>query len=416
MTWRHSSGSDTSSSSTCRQPPKLGSYGVEYFLREPSPPVNEVIYRAASPQPGRYKSESLNRINSYQSEASYKISRFNEITKSAGNVREVCTTGGGFCNTGKLNEHIKRVHTRMHGCLSCGHRFTNVTKAELEKAKAQHNLTCKKQKNGCRDIYTPDDFAPEWMTEDQDSEYERLVFPRGHSKDSPQEVFERIYRALWPDTPKEKVPHHLHGSGPFVSRYKLETILNGVCSSPRKPATQTGQTESYETRRIAELERENAVLKEQFAMLMSASAQEYGFDSRISPHSPMATNQLTRPVQARRADAPRFVPTHTAHHAVQGHSMGRDYTLSLSKAPEITNFSINSGPMSNGDDSGLGSSESDSCNPAHEGMQTHDFSNELFMYGEFDHETTLSFLGPAGLEADDRPHYENYLMELDLQS
>jgi len=86
MTCGDSSGSDTDKTTLRRQPRKLGSYGVEYFLREPSPPVNEVIYchQEKPPLSGEpYHSESLDRVSIYRLEASYKISRFNEITRSA---------------------------------------------------------------------------------------------------------------------------------------------------------------------------------------------------------------------------------------------------------------------------------------------------------------------------------------------
>lgn len=100
------------------------------------------------------------------------------------------------------SEHMRRVHTRTHGCQSCGHRFTNVNKNNMLGAKTAHQ--CKPE--DIRKFKLDSRCAPEWLSEKQEEKYNALTFPRGNSSESPKAVFEKIYRALWPED--SAVPSH----------------------------------------------------------------------------------------------------------------------------------------------------------------------------------------------------------------
>ncbi|KXJ88745.1 hypothetical protein Micbo1qcDRAFT_15887 [Microdochium bolleyi] len=135
-------------------------------------------------------------------------------------VRESCTTGWGFSDTGKLNEHIRRIHSRVFGCLRCGHRFTNISKPKLAEAKAAHRCY-KLVMEACE--FQPDPrFGTEWMTEEQEERYSNLNFSRGNSSEGPRVVFRRIYSALWPDTVEAHIPSHLHMPGYFLDPTDME--------------------------------------------------------------------------------------------------------------------------------------------------------------------------------------------------
>lgn len=270
-------------------------------------------------------------------------------------VRDTCTTGVGFNNTGKLNEHIKRVHTRTHGCLVCGHRFT---KGKLGDARAQHSKDCKP--SGDQREYTPDRFSPEWMTEEQERDYSRLVFPRGHQSNGPREVFEQIYMCLWKDTPRDMIPQHLHKSGPLVSLYEVQQgfqtfLRQQLLPGPTPPQHRQISSEADAARaEIARLEKKVADLQ----------AQMYGPNPRPdSPQSTVSGAMLTKQTQARESNNQQNTRTFTPPEPLQSHVNG--FSNTLSRPTGSFSYMVTPGSTSNGGDSGFGSSgqgEDDACN------------------------------------------------------
>ncbi|KXJ96993.1 hypothetical protein Micbo1qcDRAFT_4725 [Microdochium bolleyi] len=187
-------------------------------------------------------------------------------------VRESCTIGWGFSDTGKLNEHIRRVHTRSFGCLRCGHRFTNISKPKLSEAKAAHK--CSKETTAGKEFKPDPRFGPEWLDERQEAAYFDLNFARGNSSEAPQVVFERIFNALWPEVPQKDIPSHLHMPGFFQATHKVEQMRQEM-NRQAKQLRQSGQEKDQQIEALKEQ------IRNMNAMAMQSTRQT-GYTTRIS--------------------------------------------------------------------------------------------------------------------------------------
>ncbi|KAK7914623.1 hypothetical protein PG985_012326 [Apiospora marii] len=135
-------------------------------------------------------------------------------------------TETGFKDVGSLRDHIKRVHSRKYGCTECySHRF-NCGKKHLVQAKAKHQgqKECKESREKLDD--RDDASEPEWMTEEQEREYETLDLRRVRL-DNLKESFREIYTHLWPESKADvsTIPTHCYGPGFLVSTFVIDQIL-----------------------------------------------------------------------------------------------------------------------------------------------------------------------------------------------
>lgn len=118
------------------------------------------------------------------------------------------------------------MHSRNYGCTECySHRF-NCGKKQLGQAKAKHQgqKECKESK---KKLDGRDDASePEWMTEEQEREYETLDLRRVRL-DNLKESFQEIYTHLWPESKADvaKIPTHCYGSGFLVSTFVIDQIF-----------------------------------------------------------------------------------------------------------------------------------------------------------------------------------------------
>ncbi|KAK8074896.1 hypothetical protein PG997_009559 [Apiospora hydei] len=138
-------------------------------------------------------------------------------------------TETGFKDVGSLRDHIKRVHSRKYGCTEChSHRF-NCGKKQLSAAKTKHQSQkeCKDAKKKREDREDREDASePEWMTEEQEREYDKLDLRRSRL-DNLEESFREIYTHLWPECKADlsTIPAHCYGSGFLVSMFVIDQIF-----------------------------------------------------------------------------------------------------------------------------------------------------------------------------------------------
>lgn len=131
------------------------------------------------------------------------------------------------------------MHSRKYGCTECySHRF-NCGKKQLGQAKAKHQgqKECKESKKKLDDRGGASE--PEWMTEEQEREYETLDLRRVRL-DNLKESFREIYTHLWPESKADvsSIPTHCYGPGFLVSTYVIDQILEQLnVGHTRRPSS-----------------------------------------------------------------------------------------------------------------------------------------------------------------------------------
>ncbi|KAK8064946.1 hypothetical protein PG994_007584 [Apiospora phragmitis] len=168
-------------------------------------------------------------------------------------------TETGFKDVGSLRDHIKRVHSRKYGCTEChSHRF-NCGKKQLGAAKAKHQSQkeCKESKQKRQD--RGDASEPEWMTEEQEREYDKLDLRRSRL-DNLEESFREIYTHLWPGSKADvsTIPAHSYGSGFLVSMFVIDQVFEKLSMGPTRRLSSgrlpSQQQPSYEQEDATEAE------------------------------------------------------------------------------------------------------------------------------------------------------------------
>lgn len=140
-------------------------------------------------------------------------------------VKNVCTSGTGFKDVGKLTEHIRRVHALRFGCEKCGLRFTKCRVEEVDDEKRRHVVHCTKPK-----VKLPDS-EPEWMDKSQDENYRELNFQK--DKGGPESCWHKICRALWGPDSKNAIEGAYNGAG-----FQLEVLRWDFMAGLRELAAQ----------------------------------------------------------------------------------------------------------------------------------------------------------------------------------
>ncbi|KAL5315647.1 hypothetical protein ACEPPN_016517 [Leptodophora sp. 'Broadleaf-Isolate-01'] len=113
-------------------------------------------------------------------------------------INNACTVPRGFKDIGKLNEHIKRIHSLQYGCLICKKRFQEAKKETIKEIKATHQNAS--GECTAREFTRSD---PEWLTQEQEVRF--LAWEEQGSKNgSGGDKWQRIYQSIFGD--EEQLP------------------------------------------------------------------------------------------------------------------------------------------------------------------------------------------------------------------
>ncbi|KAK8851538.1 hypothetical protein PGQ11_014017 [Apiospora arundinis] len=209
----------------------------------------------------------------------------------------------GFKDVGSLRDHIKRVHSRKFGCTECfNHRF-NCAKGKLKAAKIKHQALeeCKESKTKREKSTEADVDTAEWMSEEQERDYEILDLRKARQNNL-KESFREIYTHLWPES--KEIPDYSYGSGFIISMPVIEQVLEKMTLGPTGILSSTGflnqHSSSYEQGTMAEPEpEEDPTPQEQQEELSGMPRDDDSFYASfmVGPSTAVATGIVNRNYQ-----------------------------------------------------------------------------------------------------------------------